>query len=88
MEFTSKEQDRINQLYANNFEGIQPEDAELLARWEGWKATQESEHQAKLEAINADMQARLQHSEVLADQAMKNLADLRDAAMARLERLD
>lgn len=87
MEFTSKEQDRINQLYANNFEGIQPEDAELIARWEAWKATQESEHKAKVKAINAEMQARLQHSETLAGQAMKDLADLRDAAMARLERL-
>ena len=87
MEFTNAEQERINQLYGNDFADIQPDDAKLIARWESWKATQNLDYQAKVEALKTQMQANVQYSEALADKAMENLADLRDAAMARLERL-
>ena len=84
MDFTNEEKERINQLYGNDFEGITPEDAALIGRWEAWKATNESEHQAKLEAIKAETEAKLENARRESEQAMSNLEELKNAALARL----
>lgn len=87
MDFTNEEKERINQLYGNDFADITPDDAQLIARWESWKATQESEHMAKLQAFETEAQAKVEDSKRLSDKAMENLEELKNAALARLERL-
>ena len=87
MEFTNAEQERINQLYGHDFEDIQPEDAELIARWEAWKASQDLEYQAKTDALKAETAAKMEDSKRIADKAISNLEELKNAALARLERL-
>lgn len=88
MDFTHEEKERINQLYGNGFDGITPDDAELIGRWEAWKAVTESEHQAKLEAIRAEMQAKLEAVQIESAKALETLEALRQAALARLEGID
>ena len=87
MEFTNAEQERINQLYGNDFEGIKPEDAELIARWEAWKATQDLEYRAKTDALKEETAAKAEESKRIADKAISDLEELKNAALARLERL-
>ena len=87
MDFTVEEKDRINLLYGTDFKDITPDDAMLIGRWEAWKATQESEHQAKIAAIEAEVAARLEATEKQAKIAENNLAELHAMALARLERL-
>ena len=88
MDFTQEEKERINQLYGTDFKDITPEDALLIGRWEAWKATQESEHQAKIEAIKAETELKLKQSETEFAQAMRNLNELHQAALKRLEVFD
>lgn len=87
MEFTNTEQERINQLYGNDFTDIKPEDAELIARWEAWKASQELEYKAKTDALKAETNAKMEESKRIADKAIADLEYLKNAALARLERL-
>ena len=88
MDFTQEEKERINQLYGTDFKDITPDDAMLIGRWEAGKATQESEHQAKIEAIKAETELKLQQSETEFAQAMSNLNELHQAALKRLEVFD
>ena len=88
MDFTNEEKERINQLYGNDFKDITPDDAMLIARWERMKALQESEHQAKLDALQAEMKARIKSAQAESDKAMENLETLKQAALARLEGID
>lgn len=88
MDFTHEEKERINNLYGNDFKGITPEDAELIGRWEAWKALQESEHKAKIEAMRAETQAKLEAVQAESAKAMENLEALQQAALARLEGID
>lgn len=88
MDFTNEEKERINHLYGNGFNGITPEDAALLGRWEAWKAVTESEHQAKLDAIRAETQAKLEAVQAESAKALENLEALQQAALARLEGID
>ena len=85
MDFTQEEKERITQLYGTDFKDITPDDAMLIGRWEAWKATQESEHQAKIEAIKAETELKLRQSETEFAQAMSNLNELHQAALRRLE---
>ena len=82
-EFTNAEKERINQLYGNDFEGITPEDAKLIARWESAKAVNAEEHRARIEAIETETAAKLKQSEKLHKQAMSNLKALQQAALDR-----
>ena len=85
MDFTNEEKERINQLYGNDFKDITPEDAQLIARWESYKAAQNLEYKAKLDAIQAETKAKLEYATIEHEQAMNNLEALKDAALARLE---
>lgn len=85
MDFTNEEKERINQLYGNDFKDIKPEDAELIGRWEAWKAVNASEHQAKIEAIKAQADQKLEQNKAEFDKAMENLNSLHDIALKRFE---
>ena len=87
MDFTKAEQERINQLYGNDFDGITPDDAALIARWESWKASQDLEYRAKTEALEKEAAAKIKDSKRIADKAISDLEYLKNAALARLERL-
>lgn len=87
-QFSNVEKERINQLYGNDFEGITPNDAILIARWERAKAIEESEHAARMQAIKAESQANLEQSRAFFDKAMENLNAQHEAAMKRLEAFD
>lgn len=88
MDFTNAEKERINQLYGTDFKDITPEDALLIGRFEAWKATQESEHQAKMKALEDEATARMEATQAQHEQAMNNLAELHAMAIARLERIE
>lgn len=88
MEFTNEEKERINQLYGTDFKDITPNDALLIGRWEAWKATQESEHRAKIEALKAESNVKAQYAQEEHEQAMHNLQELHDAALKRLEMVE
>lgn len=87
-DFTNDELHRIDVLYGTDFEQVTPEDAELIARWERAKALQDAELQARLEALAAEAEEKKRISAELAQTAHEALAQLRDAALARLERID
>ena len=84
-EFTKAEIERINQLYGTDFEGITPEDAPLIARWETARALKSAESKAREEALMAEMQANVEQSQALYEQAASNLQELHEAALKRLE---
>ena len=88
MEFTNAEKERINQLYGNDFEGITPDDAQLIARWEQYKAESEQANKAEIEALKAETEARLQSIREQHEIAVNTLYELRDKAYERLERVE
>lgn len=87
-DFTNDELHRIDVLYGSGFEGATPEDVALIARWERKKAIEDAECAARLEAAKAEAEEKSAEGRKLAAQARKELASLRDAALARLERID
>jgi len=87
-EFTNAQKKRIDQLYGNDFEGITPEDALLIAQWEQAKAVNNAEFQAKMSAIEAETQAKMENSRELHEQAMDNLREMHQAAMERLKAVE
>ena len=82
-EFTKAEIDRINKLYGTDFKDIQPEDALLIARYEAVKAANSTEVKAKVEAIQAESQAKMKQDEELYLIAKNNLEILANAAKAK-----
>lgn len=87
-DFTNEQKQRIDYLYGNDFKDITPEDALLIAQWEQAKAINEAEFQAKMSAIEAETQARIEAANEHAAQAMGNLKELHDKALERLERIE
>lgn len=87
MDFTQAEKERINQLYGTDFQDITPDDALLIGRWEAWKAVNESEHQAKLDAIKAESEQKLEQSQAQYELAMQNLEELHTLALERYKGL-
>ena len=88
MEFTNAEKDRINQLYGNDFADITPDDALLIAKWEQYKAETNAELQAKIDAIKDETAERKEQARKVADKAKRNLTELKNAAMKRLEHIE
>lgn len=84
-DFTNDEKERINQLYGSDFEGITPDDAQLIARWEQAKTLVNAEYQAKQEALQEETQLRQAQSVELFEHAKANLQELHDIAIRRLE---
>ena len=87
-DFTNDELHRIDVLYGTDFKEVTPGDAPLIARWERAKALQDAELQARLEALTAEAEEKKRIGAELAQSAHEALAQLRDAALARLERID
>ena len=87
MDFTTEGKDRINVLNGTNFEGITPEDAELICRWEAWKAVNDANITAENEAREEMAALRIKQSEMQHEYAMETLREMRDRAKARLERV-
>lgn len=75
MDFTNEEKERINQLYGNDFKDITPADALLIGRWESWKALNEDEHRAKIDAIREQSEASLKLMKEKAAQSRENLEE-------------
>lgn len=87
-EFTKEETARINYLYAHDFEGITPDDAILIGKFEANKALQEEEFKAKIDAMEQETQANIAMSKEQHELAMQNLQELQERAVARLERIE
>ena len=87
-EFTNEEKYRIDALYGTDFENIMPEDAQLIARYEAYKAKQDEKIQAEIKAIQAESEQRLEYAKEQQKQAMDNLNELHARAMARIERME
>ena len=87
-EFTKAELERINQLYGTDFEGITPQDALLIGRWEAHKARQDEEFKAQMQAYADEAQARIEANSEQAQQAFANLNELHERALAHLERVE
>ena len=85
-EFTKAEIERINQLYGHDFEGITPDDAMLIGRFEAVKAVKADEHRAKVQAIEAESAQRMELAAEEHKAAMTNLQALKEMALKRLER--
>lgn len=83
-DFTNEEKDRINELYANDFADITPDDALLIARFEQAKALNDAEFQAQQDALQAETQAKIDLSAEYYEQAISNLNEQHEAAMRRL----
>lgn len=88
MDFTNEEKERITQLYGNDFADITPEDAQLIGRWEAWKATTEASYQAQMQSIKEQTETIVTETRSLYEQAKSNLETLQSAALARLERFN
>lgn len=88
MDFTNEEKERITQLYGNDFADITPEDAQLIGRWEAWKATTEASYQAQMQSIKEQTETIVTETRSLYEQAKSNLETLQNAALARLERFN
>ena len=87
-DFTNEQKQRIDYLYGNDFEGITPDDAKLIAQWEQAKAVNNAEFQAKMSAIEAETQAKMENSREMHEQAMSNLREMHQAAMERLKAVE
>ena len=88
MDFTNEEKERITQLYGNDFADITPEDAQLIGRWEAWKATTEASYQAQMQSIKEQTETIVTETRSLYEQAKSTLETLQNAALARLERFN
>ena len=87
-EFTKEEIERINVLYGTDFKDIKPNDALLIGRFEAAKAKDDEEFKARMQAISDESKATVKSYEAQKKQALANLKELHDAALARLEQFD
>lgn len=87
-EFTNDEKCRIDALYGTDFENITPEDAQLIARYEAYKAKEDEKIQAEIKAIQDESAQRLEYAKEQQKQAMDNLNELHARALARIERME
>lgn len=87
-EFTVAEKDRINLLYGTDFADITPEDAELIARFERYKAINEERFLNEMQLRERESQLKMETTKAQHDLAMSNLEELQKAALKRLERLE
>lgn len=87
--FTAKESDRINELYANGFKGeITADDISLISRFEYMKAYNDIQASIENEKLKDGAKLRADNTQSMFDQAMENMRELHEIALARLERLE
>ena len=87
-EFTAAEIERINKLYGTDFEGITPEDAKLIARWEAHKAEEDARYKAECEARQAQVNAHIEILKTESESLLANLNSMAAIAKARLENIE
>ena len=87
-DFTKEELHRIDYLYGTDFKDIKPEDAPLIGRFEAERAKQDAEFQKHLQTMQDEANAKIKACEAEKKQALANLKELHDAAIARLESLE
>lgn len=87
-DFTKEDRERLDYLYGTDFKDIKPEDALLIARFETKRAQEDSEFKKHIELMENESKARIQACEAEKKQALANLQELHDAAIARLERVN
>lgn len=88
IEFTEQEQNIITDIHKRNFENLTPDEVQLYARWKTAIALRDTEFQSKQDAMKNEMQARINLTAEIAETAKSNLAELKQAALARLEMID
>lgn len=87
-EFTNEEKHRIDVLYGTDFKDITADDAKLIARYEAYKAKNDAIVQAEIDAIKAESETKLAYAQEQQTQAMNNLQELHERAIARLEKIE
>ena len=86
-DFTNEEKQRINILYGEDFKNVEPEDIELIARFERLKAQQNELVKAEIEAINTRAQAELKEVKKTEKAAREVLEAQSKAAREHWERV-
>lgn len=87
--FTAKESDRINELYANGFKGeITAYDISLISRFEYMKAYNDIQATIENEKLKDGAKLRADNTQSMFDQAMENMRELHERAIARLDRFE
>lgn len=86
-EFTKEEMHRIDMLYGTDFKDIKPEDAQLIARWEKYKATNNAEYELKKNALERETQAKIELANEKQTVAIEILKAKAAAAREKLERV-
>ena len=86
--FTSEEKATINSIIARKFENLTADEVTLYAEWSSYWAAKDAETQAAIDAINEELEYKKESFTSEHEQAMSNMQELHDAAMARLARLE
>lgn len=86
--FTQEEIHRIDYLYSNDFKGITPDDASLIAKYEFEKAQEDAITQAKLDETKIYNDKRMKDETKKLNTAMSNLDELHTRALSRMDRLE
>ena len=88
-EFTNEEKHRIDLLYGEDFksEDFTPDDVKLIQRWEKWKAEQDAELQARIEAMKAESASNIERADAAAKAMQKNLKEFASKARKRYKEL-
>lgn len=83
--FTQEELARINQLDTDTAENITSDDLDLYARWKTTHALAEARFEAQIEAIQTEMNAKIEAEKQIANAAIANLEAQAALARAQLE---
>ena len=87
-DFTNDEKHRIDVLYGTDFKDITADDVKLIARYEAYKAKNDAKVQAEIDAIRTESETKLAFALEQQTQAMNNLNELHERAIARLELIE
>lgn len=87
-EFTEKERNTIDDIYRREFQGMTPEEVQLLLRWNAAQAKNDELVKAEIAAMNAEKEARIEETRKTAEKARRNLAELKNAAKKRLAAIE
>ena len=87
-DFTDKEKDAINAIYARDLKDLTPEEVELFGKWNAAVELGKAEFEAEQKRKKEESDALINELKASAALSRKNLNDLKDAALARLERID
>ena len=88
-EFTNEEKHRIDLLYGQDFDAkdMTPDDVKLIQRWEKWKAEQNAELQARIEAVKNESASNIERADAAAKTMQKNLKEFASKARKRYKEL-